>query len=1024
MPQGELPGSWLGRFKLAEEALEDGAFDEAVRCLEACLEIVPENPTTAYHLACAHTRAGRTEKAMAWLEHSIDWGWADAEVIRWDQDLEPLRGSEKFEELVTRVAAAKDAPEQSIRLAEPFWGLLSIESPTISADGERLLAMGNLWDVRTGELLAILSKGEHKVDHSFFDPSGEYIATVSESSVHLWNGRDGRFLQKVNEIVCTGIIGFSEDGLLFFHAEHPPGNQSDSSKELLYRVTVPLGDQSLGSYEGLFHPVLRRYGLAFRWDEWAVSPEGKRVITYSYKSAQLWNGETGELISSYPVNGIWEVGFSRDGLQAYILGNTEDVPMYKAPMGIQWIDTKDGSVLRHLKIKEDPKVKSCAFDSSGSLVAAYSSGIIRWWTVHEEEPFREMRLSSTDDVDTHDFHFRMDICMGGERLAVYSPSFFIPFRLLDLSTGAAIREWPEYFYIASFAGDYCFKSQRAGYHASGRFIKEIVRLDDGRTIQRLENSRLNLGWPKIMNDDDTVIVPTVDGSLRAFGLVSGKTNWILSGHSRSVEDVSLNPGGELLASTSVDGTVRIWDLGQQKEMSKLPAINPKYRQAAKIRWNPTGDRIATFLLAYEDRDAPEYSIRIWSVETGEALFEIPLHGGIHDLAWSPDNALLATAHDDGYARLWNAIDGTPVGSPLHHPESTTAVAFDPNGERLATGCYQENPSDSDMGREYMMPTIRLWDIASREVSDELPLSGDFIFDCRVPFMNWTSKGDLLVTTCDWPTVECFDGVSLKTRWFHTVAHGGAPWTIYALPNVQGDRVFVSGMSPDTARIIDADSGKELNIFGRDLSGIGYGFYNISGTTDNRYVIATCNNVATVVFDGQAFNELYRRLEHVDGSALLVTSHLVHRGNSSAIRKTSMIREEEAFPLDTFAPVLYDPKRFQAAAEGVTVRKPYLPSPPELTTLTPISRVATVDEDQAVVTVSASSQDGIIGFQLEKNGEVLPFGSEGTIERDPHGGAVLTWTIERPAAKETDLRIRAMGRSGMLSKPLLMTLQWK
>ncbi|MFH2001769.1 MAG: WD40 repeat domain-containing protein, partial [Planctomycetota bacterium] len=191
IPQAELPGSWLGRFKLAEEALDAGACDEAVHYLESCLELVLENATTACHLACAHARTGHAEAALAWLEKAVDWGWADAAMMLWDKDLEPLRGTEKFEELTARAKEAKDAPDQSMRLVEPFRELESWRSPSISPDGQRLLANRSLWDVRTGEYLAKLSDGEGELDHSFFDPSGEYIVTISKKEIRIWNGRDG-----------------------------------------------------------------------------------------------------------------------------------------------------------------------------------------------------------------------------------------------------------------------------------------------------------------------------------------------------------------------------------------------------------------------------------------------------------------------------------------------------------------------------------------------------------------------------------------------------------------------------------------------------------------------------------------------------------------------------------------------------------------------------------------------------------------------------------------------------------------
>jgi WD40 repeat protein len=47
--------------------------------------------------------------------------------------------------------------------------------------------------------------------------------------------------------------------------------------------------------------------------------------------------------------------------------------------------------------------------------------------------------------------------------------------------------------------------------------------------------------------------------------------------------------------------------------------------------------------------------------------------------------MLATASWDGTARLWDADTGLPVGPPLAHRGTVCALAFSPDGRRLATG---------------------------------------------------------------------------------------------------------------------------------------------------------------------------------------------------------------------------------------------------------------------------------------------------------------------------------------------------
>ena len=65
-----------------------------------------DNAANRYNLACAQAVQGKTEAALASLAAAVERGWADAEHLRKDADLESLRALPRFEELA-RAAAEK-----------------------------------------------------------------------------------------------------------------------------------------------------------------------------------------------------------------------------------------------------------------------------------------------------------------------------------------------------------------------------------------------------------------------------------------------------------------------------------------------------------------------------------------------------------------------------------------------------------------------------------------------------------------------------------------------------------------------------------------------------------------------------------------------------------------------------------------------------------------------------------------------------------------------------------------------------
>jgi len=217
----------------------------------------------------------------------------------------------------------------------------------------------------------------------------------------------------------------------------------------------------------------------------------------------------------------------------------------------------------------------------------------------------------------------------------------------------------------------------------------------------------------------------------------------LEGHSDWVSALAFSPGGLTLASGSLDGTVRIWDLptgkcskmvrDQTNGVGKWQETLRAYSNSiSSIAISPDGSFLAS--------GGSDTSVKLWDMATGElrrVLFQRMLTSrmtSVTCLVFSPDGHTLASASYHNTVKLWDVASGE---LRRRVAEPTKSLAFSPDGSALvSTGglwdlateellhtfhgqtgqlnCVAFSPDGSLVGSGSSDSAVRLWDARTGE----------------------------------------------------------------------------------------------------------------------------------------------------------------------------------------------------------------------------------------------------------------------------------------------------------------------
>lgn len=536
--------------------------------------------------------------------------------------------------------------------------------PTLSADGRRLATGGpGAWyvlDATTGEAFAEFPARVAGPSGLALSANGTTLVTRPGTGVvSVWDVDTGRLRRTLQSRYGPGCVGISPDGRVVA----APGGGPYQWRP----PNPPPGD--VQTWDVASGEKLRVYtGHTGAVRAIRFTPDGRRMVTGSNDgAAKLWDVATGDVIREFVGHRKAVRCVEFDENERFLVTGSDD------SHAILW-DMATGSEIRRFSHVHGTSVLTVNLSPDGSRLVTSTTGLTQlWvWDVATGSPAPFPRAS-------------------GNLLTVHVNADGTRALALSQDGRAALWDTADGSHIADIGAPESSGGAQVRFGCDGdalaivqRFGSSVVILDadTGETRRRFDVGDARPLHPTFTADLRLLAVRAL-GKVALWDTTRGELVATYSGAGEPVTGHVLSPGGGAVAVGTLDGVVRVWNVGDNRPPWALRANATLYGGYTHL--SDDGAILIT-------QNAGE--IVVWDVPTGEIATAVPT--GRHFGSEYPRGRILASAdgaywvalsaRGDGY--LWSAKRPRAlqrVSTPQDAPAAITrdgrlVTGFDPAGD--------------------------------------------------------------------------------------------------------------------------------------------------------------------------------------------------------------------------------------------------------------------------------------------------------------------------------------------------------